>query len=99
MVEAKCGLKWLLETVGQQLVFYLQASKLPTAPTAIAVVPCAFAAVPFAKFQYKLTYYTHRGAPFEREIAVPVQEGSFKARSRCSDNENDNGAKRTHSIG
>ena len=39
------------------LLFYLyQALNLSTEPTASAVVPCAFAVVPLAKFQHKFTF-------------------------------------------
>ena len=42
--------------------------------TAIGVVPCAFAVVPFAKFQYKLSFSSYSSAPYHREIAVPLQD-------------------------
>ena len=38
------------------MIFFFQASKSPRASTAIAVVPWVFAVVPFANFQYKLTF-------------------------------------------
>ena len=46
----------------------------PTAPTTIAVVPCAFALLPSAKFQYNFTTFLMEVPPCLREIAVPLQE-------------------------
>jgi hypothetical protein len=43
------------------------------APTAIAVVPCDFAVVPFAKFQYKFTISTYK---------FPLPEGNCCGPSR-----------------
>ena len=58
-------------------------------PTAIALVPCAFAVVPYARFLYQFTN--------QRKIAVPLQERS----SRTADtNQNKKSTKQLsfHSI-
>ena len=56
---------------------------------AFAVVHCAFAVVPFAKFQIQI-YICLRNAPYQREIAVPRQEGISRPEnvSMCIHGEN-----------
>ena len=46
------------------------------APTAIALVPCAFAVVPFAKFQYKCKFFL---IEVPVTLAVPLQEQNLQA--------------------
>ena len=42
-------------------------------PTVLAVVPCAFAVVPFAKFQYKFTFFLIE-VPLTREkLLCPIK--------------------------
>ena len=49
------------------------------AHTAIALVPCAFAAMPFAKFKSKCTLsFASTKAPYQRKIAMPLQERCTK---------------------
>ena len=52
-----------------QLQQQTQASKQPRAPTVIAFLPNAFTVVPFAKLNFP-----HRSAPYQRKIAVFLQE-------------------------
>ena len=51
--EAMCSFKFTNLQLHQ---YFLQALNQPMAPTAIAVVPCSFALVPFAKFSYKFEF-------------------------------------------
>ena len=47
------------------------------APIVIAVVPCAFVVVPFAKFKYKFTLPSY-SASYKYKIDVPLQERSSR---------------------
>ena len=47
------------------------------APTAIGVVPCAYAVVPFAKFQYQFTFPAYK-CPLKEKLLYPFKS-EFKA--------------------
>ena len=55
-----------------------RASNEPKAPASIALVPCDFAVVPSARFQYKFTFSSLE-CPFSNENCCAASRAKFKA--------------------